>query len=110
VEFGAEPAEKWLYMRWRLGRDLNGAAALHFTSGVERDLTGPLGLRPRGIVEPNGLIWRSSRQLPSRGTFRGQYAQIGERPMVLFLSRLHYKKGLDLLIPAFAKTAATRCW
>ena len=97
--------KKRLYLAWRLRRNLNGAAALHFTADVERDLTLPLKLKPQAIVEPNGIDLDEFNCLPARGTFRSKYPEIGNRPFVLFLSRLHPKKGLDVLIPAFAMGA-----
>jgi glycosyltransferase involved in cell wall biosynthesis len=96
---------KKIYMLWRLRRDLQRAAALHFTSEIERDLTKELKLRAPAIVEPNGVDLREFQYLPARGSFRRRYDEIGYRPMVLFLSRLHPKKGLELLIPAFAQAA-----
>src|SRR5688572_23118397 len=47
--------KKRLYMVLRLRRNLNRAAALHFTSDTERDLTAPLKLTSSAIVEPNGV-------------------------------------------------------
>lgn len=94
---------KRLYLTLRLRRDLNGAAAIHFTTAAERDLAAPLRLRPQAIVEPNGISLAEFAQLPSTGTFRDQHATIGDRPMVLFLGRLHPKKGPDILIEAFAQ-------
>ena len=41
-------------------------------------------------------------QLPPRGTFRKKH-NLADHPIILFLGRLHYKKGFDLLIPAFAQ-------
>jgi glycosyltransferase involved in cell wall biosynthesis len=96
--------KKRLYLAWRMRRDLNGAAAIHYTAAAERDLVAPLGLRPPAIVEPNGVDLREFEQLPARGTFRSRYPQIGQRPLVLFLSRIHPKKGLDLLVPAFQRS------
>jgi len=97
--------KKRLYMLLRLRRDLDRAAALHFTSATEMDLTRPLNLRSPGIVEPNGVDLAEFESLPPRGAFRSRHPAIGERPIVLFLSRVHPKKGLDLLIPAFARSA-----
>jgi glycosyltransferase involved in cell wall biosynthesis len=94
--------KKRVYMLWRLRRNLNTATALHFTSSVERDLTAPLRLRPPAIVEPNGLDLSEFETLPPAGTARRRFGVTTSR-MVLFLSRLHPKKGLELLIPAFAK-------
>jgi glycosyltransferase involved in cell wall biosynthesis len=98
--------KKWkkrLYMAWRLRSNLNRAAALHFTTETEKNLVGRLKLAPPGIIEPIGLDQSDFAQLPPRGTFRARYPAIGDRPVLLFLSRLHYKKGLDLLVPAFAR-------
>jgi glycosyltransferase involved in cell wall biosynthesis len=93
---------KRLYLALRLRRDLQRAAAIHYTSDLERDLAGPLKLRPPAIVEPNGVALAEFQHLPPRGTFRARWPQIGDRPVVMFLGRLHYKKGFDLLIPALA--------
>ena len=43
--------------------------------------------------------------LPHRGELRTRLGLADERPIVLFLGRLHHKKGLDLLVPAFATGA-----
>lgn len=101
---GQKSVKKKLYMAWRLRRNLDRAAAIHFLSDVERDLTKPLGLKAVKIVEPNGIELAEFDPLPPAGTFRARY-QLGDRPIVLFMGRLHPKKGLDLLIPAFAQAA-----
>ncbi|HVT91017.1 MAG TPA: glycosyltransferase [Tepidisphaeraceae bacterium] len=97
--------KKRIYMIWRQRKDLNRACALHFTSELERDLTGPLGLSPPAIVEPNGVDLREFELLPEENTFRRQHDLPLDRPMLLHLGRLHAKKGFDVLIPAFAQTA-----
>lgn len=96
---------KKILLAWRVRRNLNLAAGLHFTTGTERDLVGALKLKSKSIVAPNGVDLHEFGELPSPGTFRSQYPRLGDRPIVLFLSRLHPKKGLDLLVPAFAQIA-----
>ena len=95
--------KKAVYLFCRLRRDLNGAAAMHFTTDIECDLVAPLRLAPRIIIEPLGVDLAEFENLPPRGTFRGRFPQLGQRRILLFLSRLHYKKGLDLLLTAFAR-------
>lgn len=87
-------------------RDLNRAAALHFTSAAERDLASPLRLAPVPHVIPNGIDWEEFASLPTAGAFRSRFG-IGDRPLVTFFSRLHHKKGLDILLPAFASLEET---
>ncbi|MGE0153705.1 MAG: glycosyltransferase [Reyranellaceae bacterium] len=71
-------------------RALRQAAAIHYTSEEEKRLSQPFAFGVRGIVIPLGV-----HPPPP--------ADIARRPnRILFLSRLHAKKGLDLLIPAFA--------
>lgn len=94
--------KKSLYLRWRLRRHIDRASSLHFTTDIERDLTKPLALKSPGIVEPNGIQVHEFRELPERGNIRRKYGIPDEVPVCLFLSRLHPKKGLDLLFPAFA--------
>ncbi|HWE01562.1 MAG TPA: glycosyltransferase [Tepidisphaeraceae bacterium] len=95
--------KKKLYLAWRLRRDINAAAAIHFTADIERDLTQPLGLKAPSIVEPNGVDLREFENPPTPGSFRDRYPISKGRKLVLFMSRLHHKKGLDKLIPAFAR-------
>jgi glycosyltransferase involved in cell wall biosynthesis len=84
------------------GRMLNGAAFLHTLNTDERDLLGPLGLRAPAEVIPNGVFLSEIDPLPAPGTFRAAHAELGSDPYILFLSRLHFKKGLDHLADAFA--------
>ncbi|MBV9866505.1 MAG: glycosyltransferase [Abitibacteriaceae bacterium] len=100
---GQSRLKKQLYMRWRLNQNLDHARAIHYTSRSEADRSLPLQIKAPVIIEPNGLDLEEFAQLPPPGTFRAKYPGLGQRPMLLFMSRLHRKKGLDLLIPAFAK-------
>jgi len=96
--------KKRIYMALRLRRHLDRAARIHFTTATERELVmEPLRLRSTPIVEPNGVVLSEFDDLPAPGTFRTAFPAVGDRPIILFLSRLHRKKGLDVLIPAFAR-------
>jgi len=94
---------KRAYLLLRLRRNLDRAAAIHFTTPAERDLVAPMRLRPPSIVEPVGIDFSEFEQLPPRGLFRERYPQLRDRQMVLFLSRLSPQKGLDVLIPAMIR-------
>jgi glycosyltransferase involved in cell wall biosynthesis len=100
--------KKRLYMLWRLRRNLNRAAAIHFTTQIERDLAVPLKLKPPAVVETLGLDLKEFENLPPKGTFRAKYPQLGGRPIVLFLGRLHPGKGAEYLIPAFTHIVSPR--
>lgn len=97
--------KKRLFLAVRGRGDLNRAAALHYTTIAERDLAAPLQLRPRTFIIPNGIDWSEFETLPAPGRFRAGLGIDASTPLVVFLSRLHYKKGLELLIPAFAESA-----
>jgi len=100
--------QKRLYLAFRLRKDLNAAASLHFTTDAERSLTMPLRLRPPSIIEPNGIELSEFAQLPPPGRFRARWPSLSGCPIVLFMSRVHPKKGLDLLIPAFGRMCAAQ--
>lgn len=80
----------WLYQR----ADLWRAAALHATAQSEADQFRRLGLRNPITVIPNGV------DIPSFA--RAADSHDGGRT-ALFLSRVHAKKGLPLLVEAWAK-------
>jgi glycosyltransferase involved in cell wall biosynthesis len=82
--------------------NLNAASAIHYTAEDERRLAGFLDLKAPSFVVPNGVEWVPFERLPQPGGFRRSQG-IGNRPLMLFLGRLHVKKGLDLLVPAFAR-------
>ncbi|HUC61863.1 MAG TPA: glycosyltransferase [Alphaproteobacteria bacterium] len=79
------------------------AAALHYTAEDEMRLAEPYALGVPGVVIPLGLELEAYSSLPPKGEFRKHHPEIGQRPIVLFLGRLHPKKGLDVLARAFAR-------
>ncbi len=93
---------KRLYERLFAMPALQAANAIHFTAEDERERASFLNLRAPSFVVPNGLDWDPYSTLPPRGEMRRRWG-LGDAPIVLFLGRLHVKKGLDLLIPAFDK-------
>jgi glycosyltransferase involved in cell wall biosynthesis len=84
------------------GRMVNGAAFLHLLNSDERRLIEPLGFHVPVEVISNGVFFEELDPLPQPGAFRQRHPEIGDAPFVLFLSRLHYKKGLDYLCDSFA--------
>jgi glycosyltransferase involved in cell wall biosynthesis len=80
----------WLYQR----ADLQRAAALHATADAEAAQFRRLGLRSPVTVIPNGIDVPNLQRSP-RSEDGGRTA--------LFLSRVHPKKGLPLLVEAWAK-------
>ena len=83
-------------------RMLDRAAFLHFLNPDESRLAAPLGLSNRVQVIPNGVSLEELGSLPARGAFRARHPELDDCPVILFLGRLHYKKGLDYLADAFA--------
>ncbi|MCL2648144.1 MAG: glycosyltransferase [Phycisphaerales bacterium] len=77
------------------------AAAIHCLNQAEIDNAVPwIHAFPKFIL-PNGIFQSELDHLPAKGLFRNAHPTIADRPMILFLSRVHPKKGLDRLIPAW---------
>jgi len=55
-------------------------------------------------VVPNGIFPDAFAQLPSGDRFRRQWG-LGTGPVIVFLGRLAERKGLQILLPAFAQAA-----
>jgi len=83
-------------------RVLRRAAAIHYTSDLERDISAPYGQGAPPRVVPLGVRLDGFENLPPAEDFARRFPAAAGRRIVLFLSRVHEKKGLDLLIPAFA--------
>jgi glycosyltransferase involved in cell wall biosynthesis len=85
---------------------LDGAAALHLLNADELRLIAPLRLRAPGAVLPNGVFLEEIDPLPPPAAFADTHPDVAGRPYILFVGRLHYKKGLDYLADAFRIVAA----
>lgn len=97
------PVRKKLYMMFRGKRMLARASAVHYTTEIEKEVCSVLHPQTSSIVEPNGIDLSEFRKLPELGSFRRRHSWLGDDPYVVFLGRLHYKKGVARLIKAFAE-------
>jgi glycosyltransferase involved in cell wall biosynthesis len=86
--------------------NLAGAAAIHFTSNQEAKISERFGLITRDLVLPLGVtppLLNAADATQPAAQPEAELAKFkipGDRPSVLFMSRIDPKKGLDLLIPA----------
>ncbi len=99
--------KKRLALRLCYKRMLNGAAFLHVLNIDEVSAIEPLDVRSPKLVIPNGVFSEEFDPLPEYGRFRQRIALPPGRRYILFLSRLHFKKGLDILAMAFAAISET---
>jgi glycosyltransferase involved in cell wall biosynthesis len=85
--------------------NLKGAAAIHFTSDQEAKISERFGTMSRDLVLPLGVkpVVQNSQ---ARQAVLAQYGIPGDRPIILFMSRLDPKKGFDLLLPALQQLVA----
>ncbi|AFZ35785.1 glycosyl transferase group 1 [Stanieria cyanosphaera PCC 7437] len=82
--------------------NLNGSQVLHFTSEQEKQEAANLNLECPSFILPHGIAIPT--QIPeARSKLRHQLQVRENEPIILFLSRLHHKKGLNYLIPALGK-------
>lgn len=99
--------KKWMFWPWAEYRVLRDARAVIFTCEEERRLAQESfwlykvneRLAPLGTSEPpnNGKVLSEE--------FLSKYQQLRDKPFLLFLGRIHPKKGCDLLLGAFAANA-----
>ncbi|MGD0138250.1 MAG: glycosyltransferase [Tepidisphaeraceae bacterium] len=102
---GQSRLKKKIALAFGYKRMLNHAAFLHYGNLDERRLTEGLHLTPPAKIVPNGIFLEEFDSLPEKGAFRAEHPELAGAKLVLFLSRLHYQKGLDILADAFAIVA-----
>ncbi len=84
-------------------RHLDEAIDIHLTAEGELDQARKWFGPGKGTVIPNLLNLDPFRNAPGPGLAREKFECLrGSRPVVLLLSRIHYKKGPDILIEAAA--------
>lgn len=101
----------WLYWKLLEHRIVNGADGLLFTCEAELQLA-KLPFSPYqpkrelnigyGIIPPPTAINEQTKQ-----HFQHCFPQLNEKPYILFLSRIHEKKGVDLLVEAYRELKKT---
>ena len=96
--------KKVIYAALTERANVRGAACLHaLTRSEARDYrafgaAAPIAIIPNGVSVPQNL---------SSDAFFEQFPALRGKRIVLFLSRIHFKKGLDLLVEAWRTVAQT---
>ena len=87
--------------------NLNRSQALHLTSSQEEEELSQLNFKAPSFILPHGLSLPTP--IPNARHQLRQHLNLPEdEPIILFMSRLHSKKGLDYLIPALGKLSHKR--
>jgi len=92
---------KRLYLKMMERSNFREALFIVFNAPEEKDDS---LYKEKGQVIHNGIDISDFADMPQKGYFRELYPELQNKFILLFLGRLDIKhKGLDLLIPAFAK-------
>jgi len=93
---------KKTYYKLLAERIVKGSSAIHFTSEDEMmNVTNYLELNQRSFVVPNGINLEEYKESPEPGNFKKKHELITCSKYILFMGRIHKKKGIDILIKAF---------
>lgn len=100
--------KKSLFWPWTEYRVLRDAAAVIFTSEDERERARQsfAPYRCRETVIPYGIAPPPGDPARLRDDFLQRFPNLREKRLFLYLSRIHPKKGCDLLVEAFAQHAS----
>ena len=94
--------KKAIYSAIAERRNVRGAACLHALTGAEAEDYRRFGARLPIAVIPNGV---SVPATIDPEPFLGKFPSLRGKRIVLFLGRIHFKKGLDILVRAWATVA-----
>ena len=101
--------KKWMYWPWAEFRVLRDARAVCFTCEEERVLARQSFwlYRAREVVVNYGTAAPPDEAPAQRAAFLAKFPELRDQKLLLFLSRIHVKKGADLLIEAFARAVTS---
>lgn len=92
---------------WRLfeKKNMQSATLFHATADSEagsiRRMLDELGEERPIVVAPNGVDLPDSHHKPERRALEVRFPQLRNRRWMVFMSRLHPKKGIDILLQAW---------
>ena len=87
------------YYKLIASRILTNAKAVHYTSEDEYlNVHERLGLKNSALIVPNGIVMDEYSNLPKKGEFIKLYPDLKDKQILLYLGRLSWKKGIDLII------------
>lgn len=96
---------KWAYRTVVEDQNLRRAACLHALSRPEVGHLRALAPKTPICLVPNGVDLAPLENLPDRSELEAEHPRLAGKFVLLFLSRLHVKKGLDLLAAALEALA-----
>jgi glycosyltransferase involved in cell wall biosynthesis len=98
--------KKRLVARWWQEQDLHNAACIHVNSKAEVAGIRTLGLKNPIAIVTNGVNLAAFDNAPSASSFSMAHTELAGKRVLLFLSRLHPKKGLGHLVEAWKPIVA----
>lgn len=98
--------KKWMYWPWAEYRVLRDASAVFFTCEEERLLARQSFwlYRCNEIVTKYGTAGPTGNPQIQKSAFYAKFPKLQDKRLLLFMGRVHPKKGCDLLLKAFART------
>lgn len=102
--------KKWPYYKLFAERDIKNATAIHYTSEDEANRCHSLflGLKNQAIIIPNGIELSDFNISPTRDSLWKRYPILKDKKIILFLGRINWIKGLDILVKAYSRLAKER--
>ncbi|MBC7802964.1 MAG: glycosyltransferase [Candidatus Parcubacteria bacterium] len=103
--FPVKHLKKRLFWSWSVYPVMRDAAGVIYTAEEEAQLA-PLSFLPyaaQPLIAPLGIEPPPGEAQAQRGAFAEAFPQLAGKPFLLYLGRIHAKKGIDVLISSFAR-------
>ena len=104
ITFGKKYWKKYPYYKIFLEKYINSASTIVFTTEREREETEKIiKINTKKVIIPNGIDTSVFKTSPSNNNIYHLFPELRGKFLILFMGRFVWKKGLDILITAFAQ-------
>lgn len=93
--------KKFIYLKLIQDHIIKSSDTLHAHTCAEKARISNLGYKTPVFVVPCGIDLASFDELPERSEFLATYPSLSGKRVILFMGRLHSKKGLDVLARSY---------